>query len=96
MPSEIIIIDHSITTDEARGDKGDILFRFGNAQTYRGGSRFDQILFNQHSVNFLRDLPGEGHILLFNNGRQPDRWWSDVLELKLPETFQDSGVSCLL
>merc|ERR1712146_488742 len=23
---------------------------------------------------------------------QPDRWWSDVLELKLPETAMDSGV----
>jgi len=93
---EFIIVDHGLTTAEAqghtggkRGKGGDILYRFGNPQVSRCGDRMGQVLFCQHSVQFLRDVPGDGNILLFNNGRAPDRLWSTVDEFKLPD---DGGV----
>jgi hypothetical protein len=97
--SEIIIVDHSTTIIESQGSTGgksgkggDILYRWGNPQTHQTGSRIDQQLFNQHSVHFLRDVPGDGHVLLFNNGKIPNRHWSSIDEIKLPETEANSGV----
>ena len=73
---EIIVIDHGTTTEEAlgttggrRGKGGSILYRWGNPMVYNRGSYGSQMLFNQHSVNFLRNVPGDGRILVFNNGR---------------------------
>lgn len=43
--------------------------RWGNPMNYRRGDRRCQQLFCQHSVSFLRGVPGDGHVLLFNNGR---------------------------
>jgi hypothetical protein len=97
--SEIIIIDHSASKEESKGRTGgksgrggQILYRWGNPQSYCHGDRTDQILFCQHSVSFLRDCPGAGHMLVFNNGRVPDRHWSSVDEFILPETELNSGV----
>jgi len=64
---------------------GDILFRFGNPLVSRQGSRMDQVLFGQHSPMFIRGCPGEGNILLFNNGRAADRQWSTIEEYSFPE-----------
>ena len=43
--------------------------RWGNPQNYVTGTRKEQKLFCQHSVKFVRDVPGDGHIIVFNNGR---------------------------
>jgi len=95
VPSEIIFIDHSTTTEEARGHSGgkygkggDILYRWGNPQTYRAGSRMEQQLFCPHSPVFT----DSGTIICFNNGRIPDRHWSSVDEIELPETEPGSGI----
>jgi len=89
---EVIVIDHGLSAEDARGHSGgrcgrggDILYRFGNPQVSRQGSRMEQALFCQHSVHFLRGVPGAGNVLLFNNGRAPDRLWSSVDEFELPD-----------
>ena len=80
--SEIYIIDHSTTTEEAaghtggrRGKGGDFLYRWGNPQVYRGGDESNRKLFGQHYPHWIGDgLREEGKIILFNNGfnRTPD------------------------
>ena len=77
--SEIWVIDHSTTTEEARGHTGgrygkggDLLYRWGNPQAYRRGTPADRQLFKQHDAQWIPDsLSGAGNILIFNNG--PDR-----------------------
>lgn len=62
-----------------------ILYRYGNPQIYRCGTRLERTLFCQHSTSFVESgKPGEGNLICFNNGRKPDRLWSTVDEYKLP------------
>ncbi|MCX6663868.1 MAG: aryl-sulfate sulfotransferase [Euryarchaeota archaeon] len=73
---EIWIIDHSTTTAEAAGHTGgnngkggDLLYRWGNPAAYRAGTTLAQKLFNQHDASWIDEgCPGEGNILVFNNG----------------------------
>ena len=91
--SEIWIIDHSTTTALAAGHTGgrsgkggDLLYRWGNPRVYRAGTKADRTLFAQHNAQWIPSgLPGEGHMLVFNNGGQrPDGSYSSVDELVLP------------
>ncbi len=96
--NEIWVIDHSTTTAEAaghsggrRGKGGDLLYRWGNPHAYRAGKLLDQQLFAQHDAQWIpHGLPGEGRILLFNNGRhRPDGNYSSVDEIVSP--IDDQG-----
>jgi hypothetical protein len=96
--SEVWIIDHSTTTEEAashsggkQGKGGDLLYRWGNPRAYRSGSNVDQRLFQQHSAHWIPEgLPGAGHMLVFNNGgNRPDGSYSSVDEVILP--LKDDG-----
>ena len=88
MMSELNVIDHSTTMEEAKGHTGgrygkggDFIYRFGNPATMRGDLMKKQSLFNQHNTHWIPNgsnpaydaVPGAGNILLFNNGRVPDR-----------------------
>ena len=74
--SEIWVIDHGTTTTEAAGRSGgrygkggDLLYRWGNPSAYRTGGTAERRLYKQHDAQWIDSgLPGEGNILVFNNG----------------------------
>ncbi len=75
--SEIWIIDHSTTTTEAAGSTGgksgkggDLLYRFGNPQTFDQGTSVDQLFAHQHAVNWIpKGYPQESKLMVFNNDK---------------------------
>lgn len=90
--SEFYIIDHSTSTIEAAtntggtyGNGGDFLYRWGNPQAYKLGTKSDQKLFGQHYVHpIATDLNDAGKIMLFNNGLGRDPLFSEVFVLEPP------------
>jgi hypothetical protein len=83
--SEIWIIDHNTTTQEAAGPAGDLLYRWGNPQTYDAGRATDQQFYVQHDAQWIPDgYPGGGNILVFNNGDRRTRAYSSVDEIAPP------------
>jgi len=98
--NEIWVIDHSTTTEEARGNNGGnfglggrLLYRWGNPQNYGIGTDDDQTLHFLHSVLWItNDLPGGGNLLLFDNGvGQPEGDYSTIHELTLPYMKESYG-----
>lgn len=91
--SEIWILDHSTTSQEAAGQTGglsgkggNLLYRWGNPQAYQRGTEEDQVLFTAHDAHWLHS--GESYsdtLLFFNNGvGRPEGTYSTVEELALP------------
>jgi hypothetical protein len=70
---------------------GDIVFRWGNPCAYGEGecpslmNDGDQVLWGQHGTTpIAAGLPGEGNILIFNNGyKRPSRNFSEILEINV-------------
>jgi len=96
--NEIWVIDHSTTTEEAAGHSGgnsgkggDLLYRWGNPEAYQAGTIHDKKFFGQHDATWIKPgYPGEGNILVFNNGVQrPGAWYSSVDEITPP--VDDNG-----
>lgn len=77
--NEFWIVDHSLTTEEAATEKGDLLFRWGNPEAYGVGERVEQALYFPHGPTWI----DTGTILLFNNGAYNVREYSSVMEISL-------------
>ncbi len=99
--SEIWIIDHSTTSEQAAGHSGgrsnkggDILYRWGNPRNYGRGSEAEQMLFGQHDIRWIeKGLPGAGHLMVFNNQvPAPEGVHSAVYEL-VPRMRPDGSYS---
>jgi len=77
--NEIWIIDHSTTNS-------DLLYRWGNPIAYKAGAVDDQKLHGQHDAHWIvTGLPGEGNIMIFNNGQdRPDGDYSSADEIVPP------------
>ncbi len=84
--NEVWVINRKTTTAEAQGSKGDLMYRFGNPEMYDQGGPANRIFFFCHSPHWIdAGLPGEGNIMVFNNGRgRPAPAYSIVHELALP------------
>ncbi len=71
---EVIIIDHSTTTAEAKTDEGgrsgkggDALYRWGNPQNYISADPSEQILYYQHNPNWILYGEHKGQLIIYNN-----------------------------
>lgn len=78
---EFWIIDHSLTTEEAATDAGDLLYRWGNPEAYSRGTSTNQKLYHQHDAHWM----DEG-VMLYNNGKnRPEGEYSTVEIFELPQ-----------
>ena len=85
--SEVWVIDHSTTTEEAMshsggtyGVGGDLVYRFGNPETY-GNPMGNRLFHNNHHPRLLSGVD-QGKISIFSNGN--DILQSTAYELLLP------------
>ena len=103
---ELWFIDHSTTMAEAAGDSGgrygrggDLIYRWGNPLTTKSGTLDEATLYWQHDARWITEgLPGEGNLLVYNNGTNRsldgtfdpelgmdfENSYTDLLELRLP------------
>jgi hypothetical protein len=93
--NEVLIIDHGISTEDAKGRAGDLLFRWGNPAAY--GESGKQMLFNQHNAQWIDPESATSNILLFSNGDPVTRPYSTVmeLELKADDSYEPSDVEVI-
>ena len=86
---ELWIIDHSTTTEEAKGSTGgnkgkggELLFRWGNPEASKNGNTSDLKMFGSHGHEWIKPgLPNEGKIIFFNNGDERPAGYYSTAEM---------------
>lgn len=94
--NELMIIDHSTSTSEATtniggnyGKGGNLLYRWGNPEAYNSGLVSDKLLFGQHDITYIGNLPNHGgNFMCFNNSRSSTE--SSVDEIEIPMSANGS------
>ena len=87
--SEVWVIDHSTSSEEAKTSQGgnynrggDLVYRFGNPSLFEN-TIAPQFLFNNHHPSIVpNNYPGNGNFLIYNNGSNLEQ--SIAYELVLP------------
>jgi hypothetical protein len=89
--SEVWVIDHSTTTNEAKtgsggnyGKGGDLVYRFGNPAAYNN-TQGERMFYHNHHPNLVE---GGKSFLIYSNGIPSVDAHSVVYELELPQTFE--------
>lgn len=80
--SEIWVIDHSITTEQAKGEEGDLLYRWGNAAAYGYANEDYVFLDGVHDAHLYADSTaanGFGYFLMYDNNHNGDN--SRIVEM---------------
>lgn len=99
--SEVFIINRGLTSEQARGKDGDLLYRWGNPQNYNQGDSTDRKLYYQHDIQWIgKGKPQENNLILYNNDvpMGPDSLhYSAIYEINPPinadgtYSLQDNG-----
>lgn len=94
---EVVFIDHSTTTEEAKtsqggkyGHGGDAVYRFGNPANYDAGREVDRVLYFQHNPNWIYHGEYKGSLMIFNNLLSTNLPYSSV-EIVTPEVDSDGN-----
>ncbi|MDH4474246.1 MAG: aryl-sulfate sulfotransferase [Fluviicola sp.] len=90
--NEIWVIDHSTSTVEASGHTGgnsnkggDLLYRWGNPQTYDRGNPTTKVFYGQHHASWIpQGYPNAGKIIVFNNGLNRPGTYSSIDMIETP------------
>lgn len=90
--SEVWVIDHSTSTEEASTEKGgnynkggNLVYRFGNPEAYKN-SLGNRLFFNNHHPNILNSVGGVTNLLIYMNGNDGAEQ-STVMELAFSTDF---------
>ena len=93
--SEIWVIDHSTTLQESAsssggtyGNGGDLLYRFGNPETYQNSIGERRFFFNHCPTLIKNGEPGTGNLLVYGNNGIDGLEQSTVYELEIPVDFK--------
>ncbi len=94
--SEVWVIDHSTSKDEAASHTGgnynkggDLIYRFGNPSAYK--NTFGERLFNNNHHPNLLSNEDKGKMLIYSNGAELEQ--STVYEILLPTQFSLNAYS---
>ena len=82
--SEVWVIDHNTTTEEASGTAGDLVYRFGNPGAYNNTAG-ERSFFYNHGVNMV---PESNNVMVYANGGLGGVTQSVVYELQQPANYE--------
>jgi len=91
--NELWIIDHSTSTQEATGTTGgnsnkggELLYRWGNPQTYDSGNSSNLRMYGSHGHYWIPEgMPNAGKIMYFNNGDDRPQGYYSTVEMIDPQ-----------